>query len=335
MAHHQEMTEPILTETASRHVLFPIQHHDVWAMYKRHVSAFWTAEEIDFAKDVVDWEEKLNDNERYFLKHVLAFFAASDGIVNENLAVRFLRDVPNPEVRCFYGFQIAMENIHSETYSLMIDTFVKDADERDRLFRAATDIACVRRKAQWALRWIEDADAAFAKRLLAFACVEGIFFSGSFCAIFWLKERNVMPGLCQSNEFISRDESLHTEFAVLLTSKLVHRLPQQEAHAMVADAVDIEVDFICEALPCRLLGMNSDLMSQYIRFVADRLLVQLGYAKLYDVRNPFDFMDRIGLDGKANFFEHRESSYARAHVGGNGERSSRSSFVPVLDDTDF
>ena len=296
----------------NRFVLFPIRHPDVWNMYKKAQSAFWTAEELDLSKDMNDWNS-LTDNERHFIKHVLAFFAASDGIVNENLSARFMTDVRIPEARAFYGFQIAMENIHNETYSLLIDTYISDTLEKVALFDALKTFPCIKQKADWALGWISSTKS-FAQRLLAFACVEGIFFSGSFCSIFWLKERGVMPGLCTSNEFISRDEALHTEFAILMYSKLTQkeRLDEKTVHDIVSQAVAIEIDFIVDALPCSLLGMNSFLMSSYIKFVSDRLLSQLGYTKIYNERNPFGFMDRICLEGKANFFEHRESNYSKA-----------------------
>ena len=321
---HTVINESILTtEVFNRFVLFPIRHKDVWEMYKKAQSALWTAEEIDMSKDSRDWEA-LSDNERHFIKHVLAFFAGSDGIVNENLALRFMNDVKIPEARAFYGFQIAMENIHSETYSLLIDSYISDSLEKMRLFDAIRVMPCISKKAAWALKWIEDYSATFAQRLIAFACVEGIFFSGAFCSIFWLKERGVMPGLCLSNEFISRDEALHTEFAVLMYTKLpsCERLSANEMRDLVNEAVMIEREFIVDALPCSLLGMNSALMGEYINFVADRLLVQLGYAKMFGDKNPFSFMDRICLEGKANFFEHRESNYAKANVGGSASGAS-------------
>jgi ribonucleoside-diphosphate reductase beta chain len=308
----------LLRQIQNRFVLFPIRYTDIWNLYKRAESAFWTAEEIDLSKDLTDWEA-LNDSERHFIKHILAFFAGSDGIVNENLAQRFMNDVSIPEAKSFYGFQIAMENIHSETYALLIDTYIKDPNEKHRLLNAIDTIPCIRRKAQWALRWIEDKEASFATRLVAFACIEGIFFSGAFCAIFWMRERGLMPGLTFSNELISRDEALHTEFAVLLyTTHVQNRLSEETIHDMVREAVNIENEFIIDAIPCRLLGMNSDLMTTYIQFVADRLLTQLGYEKLYHANNPFSFMDRICLDTKTNFFENRESNYAKANVGNVG-----------------
>ena len=306
--------EDILTETKNRFVMFPIQYAPIWNMYKKAVSVFWTAEEVDLSKDMNDWE-KLSDNERHFIKHILAFFAASDGIVNENLGIRFMNEVQAPEAKSFYGFQIAMENIHSEMYSLLIDTYIKDAQEKHHLLNAVNTIPCIQRKAEWALRWITNQDASFATRLVAFACVEGIFFSGAFCSIFWLNERGLMPGLCISNQFISRDEGLHTEFAVLLYSMLRNKLSQDIMHDMVREAVSIEDEFINESIPCNMLGMNSELMSQYIRFVADRLVVQLGYEPIWQMKNPFDFMDRICLDNKTNFFEDRVAQYSRANVG--------------------
>lgn len=315
--HVDNATDPILTEDNSRFVVFPIKYNDLWSMYKKAESAFWTAEELDLAKDPNDWD-KLTANEQHFVKHVLAFFAASDGIVNENLAVRFMADVKVPEARAFYSFQVAMETIHGEVYSLLIDTLIRDPIEKSRLFAAVDNIPCIAQKAEWAMQWINNDAASFATRLVAFACVEGIFFSGSFCAIFWLKERGLMPGLCMSNEFISRDESLHTEFAIVLYHLLQSKLDEGTVHAIVKSAVDIETEFIVNSIPCHMLGMNSDLMAQYIRFVADRLIVQLGYTPIYHDRNPFQFMERICLDGKANFFEHRESNYSKANVGAVG-----------------
>ena len=313
--HVDAPNDPILADDNSRFVVFPIRYNDLWSMYKKAESAFWTAEELDLAKDTNDWD-RLTANEQHFVKHVLAFFAASDGIVNENLALRFMGDVKVPEARAFYSFQVAMETIHGEVYSLLIDTLIKDPTEKARLFAAVDSIPCIGRKADWAMQWINGSGASFATRLVAFACVEGIFFSGAFCAIFWLKERGVMPGLCMSNEFISRDESLHTEFAIVLYHHLQSKLAEETVQAIVRNAVEIETEFIVESIPCHMLGMNSDLMAQYIRFVADRLLVQLGYSALYNDRNPFQFMERICLDGKANFFEHRESNYSKANVGG-------------------
>jgi ribonucleoside-diphosphate reductase beta chain len=305
--------EPILTENPHRFVIFPIQHHDLWDFYKRSEASFWTAEEIDLAADLTDWRTKLNDDERYFVKNVLAFFAASDGIVNENLAENFVKEVQYPEAKFFYGFQIMMENIHSEMYSLLIDTYVKDNNEKSRLFNAIETVPCVKKKADWALRWIEN--GTFAERLVAFAAVEGIFFSGSFCSIFWLKKRGLMPGLATSNEFISRDEGLHCDFACLLYSMLKNQLPQEDINKMIVDAVKIEQEFVTDALPVDLIGMNARLMAQYIEFVADRLLVSLGCPKHFNSENPFDFMETISLEGKTNFFEKRVSEYTKAGVG--------------------
>lgn len=310
--------EPLLKHNPSRFVIFPIAHDKVWDMYKKAEGSFWTAEELDLSKDRTHWDA-LTDNERHFIKHVLAFFAASDGIVNENLAMNFMKEVQWPEARCFYGFQIAMENIHSEVYSLLIDTYVKDVAEKMNLFNAIETVPCVKKKADWAIHWMESEEADFASRLMAFACVEGIFFSGAFCAIFWLKERGVMPGLTTSNEFISRDEGLHCEFACLLYSYLEHKLSKTKAHAMVREAVRAEKEFITDALPCSLIGMNAKMMKQYIEFVADRLLLQLGYPKIWNVTNPFPFMERISLEGKDNFFEKRVSNYSKAGVGRTAE----------------
>ena len=305
--------EPLLKENPNRYVLFPIQHNDIWQMYKQAVASIWTAEELDLSVDQKDWE-KLNKDEQYFIKNVLAFFAGSDGIVLENIGERFLSEVQYPEARCFYGFQIAIENIHSETYSLLIDTYIKDEKEKDLLFRAIETIPCVKKKADWAIKWIGD-NSSFAKRLLAFAIVEGIFFSGSFCSIFWLKKRGLMPGLSFSNKLISRDEKLHTDFAVLLYTKhLVNKLTTEEVHDMFKEAVEIESEFITESLPCNLIGMNSDLMCEYIKFVADFLLTQLGEPKIWNVSNPFPFMENISLEGKTNFFENRVAEYSKAGV---------------------
>lgn len=311
---NMSVEEPILRENPDRFVLFPIQHDDIWAFYKKSEASFWTAEEIDLGPDLYDWEHKLNDDERHFVKHVLAFFAASDGIVNENLAENFLAEVQYTEAKFFYGFQIAMENIHSETYSLLIDTYIKDTAEKNHLFNAIDTLDCVKRKANWALRWIDQ--GSFAERLVAFAAVEGIFFSGSFCSIFWLKKRGLMPGLSFSNEVISRDEGLHCDFACLLyTRHLVNKLPKEQVKEIIMDAVDIEKEFVTDALPVALIGMNAVLMTQYIEFVADRLLVELGNEKIYNVSNPFDFMDMINLEGKTNFFEKRVAEYKKAGVG--------------------
>ncbi|SFB73361.1 ribonucleoside-diphosphate reductase beta chain [Flexibacter flexilis DSM 6793] len=306
------LPEPLLEENKSRFVLFPIKYNDIWEMYKKAEASFWTAEEIDLAQDLIHWEN-LNPGEKHFVSHVLAFFAASDGIVNENLAVNFTNEVQVPEARCFYGFQIMMENIHSETYSLLIDTYIKDQREKDHLFNAIETVPCVGKKAQWALRWIES--ESFAERLVAFAAVEGIFFSGSFCSIFWLKKRGLMPGLSFSNELISRDEGLHCDFACLLYAKyLNNKLSEQRVKEIIMDAVAIEQEFITDALPVALIGMNAKLMSQYIEFVADRLLMSLGYDKVYNATNPFDFMEMISLQGKTNFFEKRVSDYQKAGV---------------------
>jgi ribonucleoside-diphosphate reductase beta chain len=306
--------EELLKMNPGRFVILPINYDAIWKMYKKQVASFWTVEEVDISKDTKDWE-KLTKDEKYFVSQVLAFFAASDGIVNENLASRFMREIQIPEARCFYGFQIGMENCHSEMYSLLIDTYITDKEEKTRLFNAIETVPCVSKKAHWALQWIESEEADFATRLMAFACVEGIFFSGSFCALFWLKERGVMPGLTTSNEFISRDEGMHTDFACLLYSILKHKLSKTKAHKMIREAVKIEKEFITESLPCALIGMNAKMMSHYIEFVADRLLVQLGYPKLYETPNPFSFMERIGLEGKDNFFEKRVTSYSKAGVG--------------------
>jgi ribonucleoside-diphosphate reductase subunit M2 len=302
-------SEPLLAPDDNRFVMFPIQYEDIWLMYKKQVDCFWRAEEIDLTKDFVNWES-LNDDEKYFISMILAFFAASDGIVLENLASRFMIDVQVSEARAFYGFQIAMENIHSQTYSLLIETYIKDKDEKHKLFNAIENFPCIKKKSDWAQKWIRDNRSSFATRLIAFACVEGIFFSGAFCSIYWLKKRGLMPGLTFSNELISRDEALHCEFAVLLYSKLVKKLDKNRIHEIIKEAVEIETEFICEALPCRLIGMNSDLMTQYIKFVADRLCVQLGYKKIYNVTNPFDFMELISLEGKTNFFERKVSEYS-------------------------
>lgn len=307
-------TEKILQENKDRFVLFPIQYQDIWEMYKKAESSFWTAEEIDLIQDLQDWNNKLNKDEKHFIKHVLAFFAASDGIVNENLAVNFLREVQIPEARCFYGFQVMIENIHSETYSLLIDTYIKDPEEKHKLFHAIDTVPCVGKKAKWALRWIEN--GSFVERLIAFAAVEGIFFSGSFCSIFWLKKRGLMPGLSFSNELISRDEGLHCDFACLLYTKYIeNKLTEKQVKQIIADAVSIEKEFVVDAIPVKLIGMNADLMCQYIEFVADRLLIALGYSKLYNATNPFDFMEMISLQGKTNFFEKRVSEYKKAAVG--------------------
>ena len=305
-------TEPLLQENPNRFVLFPIQNDDIWKMYKQAEASFWTAEEIDLTPDLKDWES-LNDGERHFISHVLAFFAASDGIVNENLAVNFMSEVQLPEAKCFYGFQIMMENIHSETYSLLIDTYIKDNTEKDRLFNALETVPCVATKGQWALRWIESEN--FLERLIAFAAIEGIFFSGSFCSIFWLKKRGLMPGLSFSNELISRDEGLHCDFACLLYTKYIkNKLPQDRVYQIIKEAVEIEKEFVVDSLPVDLIGMNSKLMTEYIEFVADRLLVALDCDKIYNATNPFDFMEMISLQGKTNFFEKRVAEYQKSGV---------------------
>jgi ribonucleoside-diphosphate reductase beta chain len=308
------LPEPLLQDNPDRFVIFPIKHADLWAKYKQHMSVFWTPEEIDLSKDMKDWE-KLTDNERHFIKNILGFFAGSDGIVMENLATRFTREVQWPEAKFFYGCQNLLEAVHSETYSLLIDTYISDKKEKDELLRATSTIPCVKKKAEWALAWIDSDDADFATRLMGFAAVEGIFFSGAFCAIFWLKQRGLMPGLTLSNEFIARDEGLHTDFACLLYSKVVNKLDKKKAYKIIKDAVKIEKQFITKSLPCELIGMNAELMSQYIEFVADRLLLQLGYPKTYKAANPFPFMERISLENKDNFFEKRVSTYAKATVG--------------------
>ncbi|KAL2509019.1 Ribonucleoside-diphosphate reductase small chain A [Forsythia ovata] len=304
--------EPILMEQSQRFCMFPIRYPQLWEMYKKAEASFWTAEEVDLSQDVQQWEA-LSKSEKHFISHVLAFFAASDGIVLENLAARFLNDVQIPEARAFYGFQMAMENIHSEMYSLLLETYIKDSEEKNRLFNAIEDIPCIAQKAKWALHWIKSS-SSFAERLVAFACVEGIFFSGSFCSVFWLKKRGLMPGLTFSNELISRDEGLHCDFACLLYSTLRNQLHLQKVHLIVHEAVEIETQFVCDALPCALIGMNSELMSQYIKFVADHLLVALGYERKYNVENPFDWMEFISLQGKSNFFERRVGDYQKASV---------------------
>ena len=316
-----ENVEPILEKNNDRFVIFPIKHDDIWQFYKKAEASFWTAEEIDLAQDLIDWNEKLNDDERHFIKHILAFFAASDGIVNENLAENFLAEVQYAEAKFFYGFQIAIENIHSETYSLLIDTYIKDNKDKDYLFNAIDTIPCVKTKADWALRWIDE--GSYAERLIAFAAVEGIFFSGSFCSIFWLKKRGLMPGLSFSNELISRDEGLHCDFACLLyNNHLVNKLPKETVSKIITDAVEIEKVFVTDAIPVKLIGMNADLMKQYIEFVADRLLLELGCDKVYNATNPFDFMDMISIQGKTNFFEKRVAEYQKAGVLNSGENQT-------------
>ena len=307
----KSISEPLLTEDDCRYVMFPIKNADIWQMYKKQVDCFWRAEEVDLSKDLASWNT-LNDDEKYYIKHILAFFAAADGIVNENLAMRFMGEVQVSEARAFYGFQIAMETIHSEMYSLLIETYIKDSDEKNKLFDAIKHFPCIKKKADWAIKWIQDKRASFATRLIAFACIEGIFFSGAFCSIFWLKKRGKMPGLTFSNELISRDEALHTEFAIMLYKKLNKKLSKKKAIELIREAVDIEKEFICEALPCRLISMNSKLMSDYIEFVADRLIMQIGYEAIYNTANPFDFMELISIEGKTNFFEKRVGEYALA-----------------------
>lgn len=321
--------EPILQENKDRFVIFPIKHADIWEWYKKSEASFWTAEEIDLHQDLTDWKTKLNDDERYFIKHILAFFAASDGIVNENLAENFVNEVQYSEAKFFYGFQIMMENIHSETYSLLIDTYVKDEAEKDKLFKAIDNFPAIKKKADWALQWIES--PSFAERLIAFAAVEGIFFSGAFCSIYWLKKRGIMPGLTFSNELISRDEGVHCDFAVHLhNNHLVNKVPKERIRGIIVDALNIEREFITESLPVSLIGMNAKLMTQYLEFVTDRLLQELGCEKEYNVSNPFDFMDMISLQGKTNFFEKRVSEYQKAGVLNKEEEKDKFSF-----DADF
>jgi ribonucleoside-diphosphate reductase beta chain len=316
-----EAIEPILVKNNERFVLFPIEHNDIWQFYKKAEASFWTAEEIDLSQDLIDWNEKLSDDEQHFIKHILAFFAASDGIVNENLAENFLSEVQYTEAKFFYGFQITIENIHSETYSLLIDTYIRDDKEKKHLFNAVDTIPCVKTKADWALRWIDE--GSYAERLIAFAAVEGIFFSGSFCSIFWLKKRGLMPGLSFSNELISRDEGLHCDFACMLyNDHLVNQLPKETVTKIITDAVEIEKEFVTDAIPVKLIGMNADLMQQYIEFVADRLLGELGCASVYNSTNPFDFMDMISIQGKTNFFEKRVAEYQKAGVLNSGENQS-------------
>ena len=314
----KQSTDPLLQEDDNRFVMFPVSDQTIWKMYKKQVDCFWRPEEIDTSKDLTYWE-KLSQNEQYFIKMILAFFAASDGIVLENLGLRFMSEVQLPEARAFYGFQIAMENIHSETYSILIDSYIKDADEKTKLFQAITNFPCIEKKAKWALKWINDKKSNFATRLIAFACVEGIFFSGAFCSIYWLKKRGLMPGLTFSNELIARDEALHTEFAIYLYNRLEKKIIKKKVQEIIEDAVTIEKEFINEALPCRLIGMNSALMNQYIEFVADRLAIQLGIDAIYNSSNPFDFMEMISLEQKTNFFESRVSEYSLAEKSGKDQ----------------
>jgi ribonucleotide reductase beta subunit family protein with ferritin-like domain len=306
--------ENLFVEPENRYVLFPIKLEEVFKLYKKALASFWTVEEVDLSKDMNDWE-KLSEGEQHFIKNVLAFFAGSDGIVLENLAQRFMNDIPHPEVKCFYGFQIAMENIHSEMYSLLIDTYIRNHAEKEKLFGAIDNIPSVGKKAKWALRWIQDEKSNYATRLVAFAAVEGIFFSGSFCSIFWLKKRGLMPGLTSSNELISRDEALHTDFACLMYSMLQEKLSQSTIESIIKDAVEIEKEFIVDSIPCRLIGMNADSMCQYIEFCADRIVLQLGHSKIFNAKNPFSFMEMISLEGKTNFFEKRVMDYSKANVG--------------------
>jgi len=319
--------EPMLKENPGRFVLFPIEHDAIWKMYKQAEASFWTAEEIDLQQDLTDWEN-LNDGERHFVKHVLAFFAASDGIVNENLVLNFMREVQIPEARCFYGFQVAIENIHAEVYSLLIDTYIKKEEEKTFLFNAIETLDCVKKKAGWAMRWIDNAPT-FAHRLIAFAAVEGIFFSGSFCSIFWLKKRGLMPGLSFSNELISRDEGLHCDYAVHLhNNHVVYKVPKERIREIIVDALNIEREFVTESLPVSLIGMNAKLMTQYLEFVTDRLLGEFNCEHEYNSTNPFDFMEMISLEGKTNFFEKRVSEYQKAGVksGGTGSISFDADF---------
>ena len=317
-----EKDEPILQENSQRFVLFPIQHHQLWSAYKRAEASFWTAEEIDLSKDKQDWDYQMNDNERYFIKHILAFFAGSDGIVLENLMQNFCCQVQLAEARCFYSFQGAIENIHSEVYSLLIDKYVDDPTEKDTLFHAIENIPCIQKKAQWAMKWMDPNNASFHERVVGFATIEGVFFSGSFCAIYWLKKRGLMPGLTFSNELISRDEGMHTDFAVLIYGMLKHRLDTERIYEIIKEAVEIEKEFINQSIPCKMIGMNAELMSQYIEYVADRLIVQLGYPKLYKSENPFDFMQLISMEGKTNFFEKRVSEYSLASVKVDGHKEN-------------
>lgn len=312
-----EQPEELLTEVKNRFVLFPIKYPTIYKYYETAKNAFWVPNEVDLTQDIDDWESKLNDGEREFIKNVLAFFSSSDSIVTENLAARNLNEVAIPEAKAFYGFQIAIEQIHQEMYSLMIDTFVKDNKEKYELFNAVFTVPSIAKKAEWALKWISNMESSFAERLIAFACVEGIFFSSAFASIYWLKERNLMPGLCQSNEFISRDEGLHTEFAVLLYSMIRNRIPEERVRDIVREATDAECEFVVDSLRVPLIGMNSDLMCEYVRYCSDRLLQQLGYEKLYNAECPFDFMTRLGLENKTNFFEHRVTEYNKANAGKN------------------
>jgi ribonucleotide reductase beta subunit family protein with ferritin-like domain len=329
---NNEHTEPILSNTINRYVMFPIKYKDIWDIYKKAVASFWTPEEISFS-DVDEWN-RLSSNEQHFIKYVLAFFAGSDGIVNENLASRFMNDVSLPEAKAFYTFQLAIESIHSETYSLLIDTYVKDNKEKETLFNAIEEVPCIKEKANWAFKWIEDKDSPFAARLVAFAIVEGVFFSSAFASIYFIKEKGLLHSLTFSNELISRDESLHTEFAIMLYSHLENKMTQEDVHKIMKEAVDIEVEFVKNSLPCGLLGMNSDLMIQYVKFIADRLLKQLGYDVLYAIHNcPLDFMERISITNKSNFFEVRVAEYSKANVG--GKKETMELYFNNVDDVDF
>jgi ribonucleoside-diphosphate reductase beta chain len=324
------MTEKILQDNPGRFVLFPIEHNDIWKFYKQQEACFWTAEEIDLAQDIQDWDNKLNGDEKHFVKHILAFFAASDGIVNENIAMNFVNEVQYTEAKMFYGFQIMMENIHSETYSLLIDSYIKDKEEQNMLFNAIDTIPAIKKKAEWAMRWIDK--GTFVERLIAFAAVEGIFFSGSFCSIFWLKKRGLMPGLTFSNELISRDEGMHCDFAChLFNNHIQNKLSEDKIKEIIVSALAIEKEFILEALPVRLIGMNADLMSQYLEFVTDRLLTALGCSKVYNSENPFDFMQNIALQGKTNFFEKRVAEYQKAGVNNKSDESIEDAFSGELD----
>jgi ribonucleotide reductase beta subunit family protein with ferritin-like domain len=307
----KKINDPLLVPDDNRFVLFPIKNQEIWEMYKKQIELFWRPEEIDLTNDLTDWN-KLNNDETYFIKMILAFFAASDGIIMENLAVRFMNDVQLAEARAFYSFQIAMENIHSHTYSLLIETYIKNPDEKYKLFNAIQHYPCIKKKSEWTRKWISD-KSDFSTRLIAFACIEGIFFSGAFCSIYWLKKRGLMPGLTFSNELISRDEALHTEFAILLYNNLIEKIEKSKVIQIIQEAVDIEIEFITEALPCKLIGMNSGLMIQYIKYISDRLSLQLGYSKIFNVENPFSFMELISLESKSNFFEKRNSVYALAN----------------------
>lgn len=330
-----DMDEPLLTENKSRFVMFPLEYEDVFRMYKQHTASYWTANEISLTQDLIDYMA-LNKNEQHFINHILAFFAASDGIVMENLSQRFKQDVPKPEVRAFYAFQEAMEAIHSETYSLLIDTYEKDPVKKDQLFNAVTNFPAIREKADWAIGWIESPDASFAQRLVGFAIVEGVFFSASFCAIFWMRKRGLLPGLSFANQLISRDETLHTDFSCLLYSKLKKRLPEELVYKMFDEAVDIENRFITESIPCSMIGMNAVLMNDYIKFIADRILTQLGYAKRYNIaKQPFDFMEMAAIDGKANFFETRPGEYSMSGVTLQPGQSSHPHTLVIDPDADF